>query len=132
MGVPAPQRTEATVARCSRGEEHVAGFLGTAVATGTAAVLGIQIQKIKQGTKEPSPNEPDVQGHQVANPSAPAQGRLTWLLTLGIITYAAVGAFVVGVWLGRSESAPDLIRAYGLGAVGWLAGAFTAYFHPAE
>ena len=80
--------------------------------------------------KKEDTGRPDAEAHQVAA-KPPAKG-LTWRATLGILTYAAVGAFVVGIWLGRSAAAPDLIRAYGLGVVGWLAGAFTAYFHPSE
>jgi hypothetical protein len=98
----------------------VAGFLGTAVATGTAAVLGIHIQEVK--TAKAAGDGGDAKGNV-------GSLKLRWLLVLGVVVYAAVGAFVVAIWLSKSEVAPDVIRAYGLGVVGWLAGAFAAYFH---
>jgi hypothetical protein len=50
------------------------------------------------------------------------------LLVFGILLYASVGVFVLLVWLGHSEQAPDMIGAFSLGALGWLAGAFSAVF----
>ena len=93
----------------------VAGFLASAVGAGTASVLGFEIQKVaKNGITLAAAVG------QAATSSA--------LLVLGILLYASVGVFVLLVWLGHSEQAPDMIGAFSLGALGWLAGAFSAVF----
>ncbi len=92
----------------------VAGFLASAVGAGTASVLGIEIQK--------APNDQSL-GAQV-NHAMSQSG----LLTFGILLYAAVGIFVLLVWVFNSTEAPDMIGAFSLGVLGWLAGAFAAVF----
>jgi cation transporter-like permease len=96
----------------------VAGFIASAVAAGTASVLGIEIQKADSG-----------------NTLAARVGKAatdTKLLAFGILLYAGVGAFVLLVWLGHSEQAPDLLGAFSLGVLGWFAGAFAAVFRKAQ
>jgi hypothetical protein len=49
-------------------------------------------------------------------------------LMTGIVLYLGVGVFNLVVWLGNSEVAPEMIGAFALGILGWLAGAFSAAF----
>jgi len=92
----------------------VAGFLASAVGTGTASVLGIEIQKVD------GPPSIAAQVNQAAASSL--------LLTSGILLYAGVGVFVLLVWLFSAASPPDMIGAFSLGILGWLAGALAAVF----
>jgi hypothetical protein len=92
----------------------VAGFMAAAVGAGTASVLGIEIQKAESGTTLGT----------AVNAAATASA----LLTGGILLYAAVGVFVLVAWLGHSDVAPDMVNAFALGVLGWLAGAFAAVF----
>ena len=91
----------------------VAGFLSSAVAAGTASVLGIQIQKATGQTLVASVGE--------------AAGK-SKLLFVGIATYAVVGVFVLIVWLAKSDATSDVVGAFATGVLGWLGGAFTAVF----
>jgi hypothetical protein len=94
----------------------VAGFMSSAVAAGTASVLGIEIQKVNGGETQSLAS--------TVNTAA----RSSSFLVAGILLYALVGAFVLVVWLFKSAEAPDLISAFSLGVLGWLAGAFAAVF----
>lgn len=101
-----------------------AGFLSSAVAAGTAAVLGIQIQK------------PSDTAASSASGSVPATVKFakgaageSKFLVIGIAVYAVVGLFVAVVWFTHTAEAPDMIRAFSWGIIGWLAGAFAAVFH---
>lgn len=92
----------------------VAGFLASAVGAGTASVLGIEIQKVG-GTAS--------MASQVN-----AAAKSSWLLVLGILLYALIGVFVLLVWLFTSTEPPDMVGAFSLGVLGWLAGALAAVF----
>lgn len=94
----------------------VAGFLASAVGAGTASVLGIEIQKVKQEDRASL-------GARVSKAATSS-----WLLVIGIALYALVGVFVLLVWFFNSEAAPEVISAFSLGVLGWLAGAFAAVF----
>jgi hypothetical protein len=96
----------------------VAGFVASAIGAGTASVLGIEIQKVEGADK--------TIGARVGEAAAKSA-----LLVFGILVYAAVGGFVLVVWLGHSEQAPDMIGAFALGLLGWLGGAFAAVFRKA-
>jgi hypothetical protein len=93
----------------------VAGFLASAVGAGTASVLGIEIQKRSSA-------ENTIAG-QVTKAAASS-----WLLVAGIGLYALIGGFVLVVWFFKSDIAPDMVSAFSLGVLGWLAGAFAAVF----
>jgi hypothetical protein len=95
----------------------VAGFLASAVGAGTASVLGIEIQKVADG------NNLAAQVGKAARSSV--------VLTIGIVLYAGVGTFVLLVWFFNSGQSPDMIGAFALGILGWLAGAFAAVFRKA-
>lgn len=94
----------------------VAGFLASAVGAGTASVLGIEIQKA-----------PARDGGTVAFQVGEA-AKASKILFTGIVVYALVGMGVLLVWLFKSSGSPDMIGAFSLGVLGWLAGAFTAVF----
>ncbi len=92
----------------------VAGFLAATVGAGTASVLGIEIQKANSD--------------QSVAARVGEAATSSWLLIVGIALYAAVGVFVLAVWVFNSEVAPDMIGSFSLGILGWLAGAFAAVF----
>lgn len=92
----------------------VAGFLASAVGAGTASVLGIEIQK---------KSAESTVARQVTKAATSS-----WLLVAGIVLYVLVGGFVLVVWFFESDIAPDMVSAFSLGVLGWLAGAFAAVF----
>ncbi len=92
----------------------VAGFLASAVGAGTASVLGIEIQKAAPGRTLA----------RAVGDAAQTSG----VLLFGIVIYAAVGLFVLLVWFFNSGESTDMIGAFALGVLGWLAGAFAAVF----
>ena len=100
----------------------VAGFLASAVGAATAAVLGIEIQRVDK--------RKEFSGSRLSS----LTGRVTeaamtsWILMAGILLYAAVGVLILLVWIFNSEKSPDMIGAFALGVLGWLAGAFAAVF----
>jgi hypothetical protein len=94
----------------------VAGFLASAVGAGTASVLGIEIQKVQAAA-----------GQTVAFQVGQA-AKSSFLLFVGIAAYALVGIVVLLAWLAKSNDSPDMIGAFALGVLGWLAGAFAAVF----
>ena len=105
----------------SEAQATVAGFLASAVGAGTASVLGIEIQKVRQ--KDAAAGQSRPLGVQVGQAAASS-----WLLIVGIVLYALVGCFVLIVWFFDSEIAPEMVSAFSLGILGWLAGAFAAVF----
>jgi hypothetical protein len=98
----------------------VAGFLASAVGAGTASVLGIEVQKVDREL-----------GQSIAVQIGQAtKGSL--MLTVGILTYALVGIFVLVVWLAKSDITTDMVSAFALGVLGWLGGSFAAVFQRTE
>lgn len=95
----------------------VAGFLASSVGAATAAILGIEIQKIQQSGS---------QGGVGANVRAAAGADK--MVTTGVYVYAAVGIAVLVTWLARESVSPELVKAFALGALGWFAGSFSAVF----
>jgi hypothetical protein len=94
----------------------VAGFLASAVGAGTASVLGIEIQKVS-----------GQEGQSVVVQIGEAtKGSL--MLSVGMAVYALVGVFVLLVWLAKSDTATDMVSAFALGVLGWLAGSFATVF----
>jgi hypothetical protein len=96
----------------------VAGLLASGVGAGTASVLGIEIQKAAV---------PGTPGRSMAarvNEAVKSSG----LLITGLLVYAGVGTFVLLVWAFTSAPSPDMVGAFALGVIGWLAGAFAAVF----
>lgn len=96
-----------------------AGYLATTVGAGTAAVLGITITKIAQ---------------ESGTSLQTAVGRVTAdapLVAAGVMAYAVVGAVILLTWLANAGEAPDLVKAFALGVLGWAGGAFGAIFKAA-
>ena len=91
----------------------LAGFLASAVAAGTAAVLGIKIQQVKTAA-------PD------ASIAARVAGKVvdSAVLLTSVVVYAGVGIFVIAVWWTHGDVSPDFVRTFALGVFGWLAGCF--------
>jgi hypothetical protein len=105
----------------SQAQVTVAGFLASAVGAGTASVLGIEIQKATVAA--------DVHAKDktlALRVSAAAQQSV--LLVAGISVYALIGSFVLIVWFFKSDISPEMVSAFSLGVLGWLAGAFAAVF----
>lgn len=94
-----------------------AGFLAASVGAGTAAVLGIEIKKLK--------DEGKTLGVSVT------EGMLSPFILTGILGYAVVGVIVFFVWLANQAVSPDVIQAFSFGLLGWLAGAFAGVFRAA-
>ncbi|MGV9713229.1 hypothetical protein ACWDTI_21480 [Gordonia sp. NPDC003424] len=98
----------------------IAGFLSSAVGAGTASVLGIEIQKAPTTGATGQAETVAVRiGHAAQD---------SWMLFAGIAAYAVVGIFVLLVYFAKSSEANDMISAFALGVLGWLAGAFAAVF----
>lgn len=98
----------------------VAGFLASAVGAGTASVLGIEVQKVS-----------GQEGQSIAVQIGQAT-KASLMLTIGILTYALVGVFVLLVWLAKSDVATDMVSAFALGVLGWLGGSFAAVFQKTD
>jgi hypothetical protein len=94
-----------------------ASLFGTTVAVGTAAVLGIEIQKLKREGR-------------LTTLSA-AEATLSPLIALGVFTYAAVGATVLAAWLTNQSVSPDVVKAFAMTFAGWILGGFAAVFRAA-
>lgn len=96
---------------------EVAGFVAATVAAGTAAFLGIEIQKRPPGVS-------------LANWLKTAHAAKAALLALGVFAYLGIGALLFVLWLTEpeAEATPDFIGAFAWGFLGWAAGAFTAVF----
>jgi hypothetical protein len=95
------------------GQAGAAGLMSSAVASATAAVLGIEIQKARTA------------GGGGLFARAVKGSRL---LKTGIATYLVVGLVNFAVWFPDTDVAPEMIAAFCLGLVGWMAGAFSAVF----
>jgi uncharacterized membrane protein len=100
-----------------------AGFLAATVATVTATVLGIEVQKVRQDPADGSTPS-------VAKTTQDVLSDKT-MLWVGALTYLLVGLFVLIVWLARSEQAADMIETFALGILGWIAGGFASLFRTA-
>lgn len=93
-----------------------AGVLASAVAAGTAAILGIAIQR----ALKPSDGTFSARFNAGVSESP--------LIQLGVLAYLVVGVVVLIVWIANPNEAPDMVATFGAGALGWLAGAFSAVF----
>jgi hypothetical protein len=94
-----------------------ASLFGTTVAVGTAAVLGIEIQKLKK------------EGRLTA--MAALDATLSPLIALGVFTYAVVGTIVLAAWLTNQSVSPDVVKAFAMTFAGWILGGFAAVFRAA-
>lgn len=94
-----------------------AGFLAATVGAGTASALGTTIQVALQ--------HPGPYSEKLAEVSKNAP-----LLLAGVVTYFFVGVVVLVVWLLRAEVAPDVVKTFSLGVLGWAGGAFASVFKP--
>ena len=96
---------------------EVAGFLAATVAAGTAAFLGIEIQKRPPGVS-------------FTDWLKTAHAVRAALLAAGVLAYLGIGALLFALWLTEpdAEAIPDFVGAFAWGFLGWAAGAFTAVF----
>lgn len=97
---------------------QVGGFLAATVGAGTAAFLGIEIQKRPDGLSLTA---------WVSTKLARAA-----LLISGVLAYIVLGGLIFALWLRESDPTPDFIDAFAWGFLGWAAGAFTAAFAAKE
>jgi hypothetical protein len=97
----------------------VSGALSGTVGAGTAAVLGIKVQQLKQGG---SSFTQSLAGSANAAP----------LLIAGVLAYLAAGALMIVAWLTNDAVAPDAVQSFAIGALGWMGGAFVSVFATAE
>ena len=97
---------------------EVAGFLAATVGAGTAAFLGIEVQKrgdsltLRTWFKE--------------------QKWRARFLAAGVLAYVVIGTIVAGFWLTTPEPTPDFVATFAWGVLGWAAGAFSAVFAAKE
>jgi hypothetical protein len=91
----------------------VAGLIASTVTAGTAAVLGIEVQKSSAPTAAARLTE------------ATAASRIIWV---GILVYLVVGILNLWAWLANETIAPEMVGVFGMSVLGWLAGAFLAVF----
>lgn len=97
----------------------VSGALSSSVGAGTAAVLGIEVQKIKNSGRS---LRASVAKGATASP----------LIIAGVLAYVLVGALVIIAWLDGGAAAPDVVESFSIGALGWMAGAFVSVFAAPE
>jgi hypothetical protein len=97
----------------------VSGVLSSTVGAGTAAVLGIEVQKIRQGgaTLRRSVGE-----GATASP----------LIIAGVCSYIVVGGLLIVAWLMNDTVSPDAVQSFAIGTLGWMAGAFVSVFAAPE
>lgn len=93
-----------------------AGFLATTVGAGTAAVLGITISRL--GNQDNTTLATRVNNAVASSP----------LLIAGVLIYFFTGVVTLAVWLLNPNEAPDLIKTFALGLLGWAGGAFSSVF----
>lgn len=92
----------------------VAGFLTASVGAGLAAVFGIEMQHARR-------YHPDATLGRAFTSAGSDR-----LLVTGVVVYALVGVAVLGIWLVRPATAPDLVKVFAMGFAGWFAGVFAA------
>lgn len=116
-------------------QETILAFLATTVATGTAAVLGINVVSLTSkenadGTTAPE-GTPPREGTMTLKAASVATGqalRASIVLWIGVGAYLVVGVLVVAAWFYRADVAPDALSTFGSSVLGWLAGAFAGVF----
>lgn len=100
----------------------VSGALSGTVAAGTAAVLGIEVQK-KRGAGRKAGGAGTSTGAAVAQAAAASP-----LIIAGVCAYFFVGVLLVIAWLVKGDAAPDAVQSFALGSIGWMGGTFVAVF----
>jgi hypothetical protein len=99
----------------------ISGALSGAVAAGTAAVLGIEVQK-KRGVKKAG-------GAATSTGAALAEAATASpLIIAGVCAYFLVGLLLIIAWLVKGDAAPDAVQSFAVGSLGWMGGAFVAVF----
>jgi hypothetical protein len=93
----------------------VSGALSASVGAGTAAVLGIEVQKAKRSG-----------AGLTASVASGATASL--LVVIGVLSYLAVAVLLIGAWLDEGDAAPEVVESFAIGALGWMGGAFAAVF----
>ena len=109
--------TEVPTLTFSEAIAGTAGLVSVAVASATAGVLGIEIQKGR--------------GSGRTGITLTDAVKASTFLKIGVLTYFIVGVVNLVVWLGNSEVAPEMVGAFALGVLGWMGGAFSAVFQSA-
>jgi hypothetical protein len=93
----------------------VSDALSSSVGAGTAAVLGVEVQKIRSGGEGLHAS--------VAKASTGSP-----LIIAGALAYLTVGTLLIVAWLVKEAAAPEAIESFAIGALGWMAGAFISIF----
>ncbi len=116
---PTPQEPQLVL---TDAQQTILAFLATALATGTAAVLGITIVT-------------DTRAGSTTTGSFRTQARASWavitessILWLGIAAYLVVGVLVLLAWYFKGDVSPEPIATFGASVLGWGAGAVAAVF----
>lgn len=102
-------------------QETILAFLATTIATGTAAVLGINVVNL---TSE----ETDGSTLKAATAATGQALKASILLWVGVGAYLVVGMLVLVAWFHHADVAPDALSTFGSSVLGWLAGAFAGVF----
>jgi dolichol kinase len=93
-----------------------AGFLAVSMGAGIAALLGVEVQRARR-------YHPDA---SLTRAFAKIEGNA--FLVLGVLVYTVVGVALLTIWLLLPEAAPDLVKTFALGVLGWFAGLLAAGF----
>lgn len=97
-----------------------AGYLTSTVGAATAAVLGLSVAK-GGGGQQPPPNGPPSLAAKIAQGTTDST-----VVLVSVVAYLATGLAVLITWLIKDTIAPDLVKSFALGVLGWLGGAVTA------
>ncbi len=99
----------------------VAGFLASSVGAATAAILGIELQKISTGAGG---------GDGARSIAAQVRNAATSdrMIAAGVYVYGLVGLAVLITWISLDTVSPEIVKTFALGALGWIAGTFSATF----
>lgn len=103
-------------------QETILAFLATTIATGTAAVLGINVVNL---TSKEETSDSTLRAATAATGQALKASILLWV---GVGAYLVVGVLVLVAWFYRADIAPDALSTFGSSVLGWLAGAFAGVF----
>lgn len=99
----------------------ISGALSGTVAAGTAAVLGIEVQKRRSVKRTGAAATSTGAALAEAATASP-------LIIAGVCAYFLVGLLLIIAWLVKGDAAPDAVQSFAVGSLGWMGGAFVAVF----
>jgi len=111
-------------------QKTILSVLSTAVATGTAAVLGITIVQEQQMAL--AAQDADASKAKVLWATIKQVLTTAVVLWIGILAYLIIGVLVVVTWYNNSTIAPEVVATFGASVLGWGAGAIAAVFKAAS